>query len=73
MCEKTFWAKKNIFRNLYAIKSYISAHHGGYNLAYDHMRKYAGGIFSRVGIFLTVTPVTLKVTLSITIKMSFTY
>ena len=29
---------------------------GGYNFAYDHTRKHTGGVFSRVGIFLTVTP-----------------
>ena len=28
---------------------------GGYNLAYDCMQKHTGGIFSRVGIFFTVT------------------
>ena len=30
---------------------------GGYNLAYNHTRKHTGDVLSRVGIFLTVTPV----------------
>ena len=45
-------AKKNIFQNLYAIKSYVSAYQSsirGYNLAYDCMPKHTGGIISRGG------------------------
>ena len=49
-CKKICLVKKNIFQNLYTIKSYISTHQSsirGYNLAYDHTPKHMGGIISQ--------------------------
>ena len=52
--KKTCLVKKNIFQNLYTIKSSISTHElclAGYSLAYDRKPYYTRVIFSRVGIF----------------------
>ena len=49
-CRKTSLVKKNIFQNLHAIKSYISAHQSpvrGYDLAYNRTPKHTRGIISR--------------------------
>ena len=58
-CHVQIFSNPGRFQNLPTHHPHHHPHHNpqrGYNLAYDRTPNYTGGIFSRVGIFLTVTP-----------------